>query len=291
MAVFEEALKYFPNIEDGITLTEVPGVHYFKESFYKKAEPSVYPAGLCIMLSGSKILSIDDISFKYGAKEYVVCSMTMPLKCEIIANKDEPVKGIFIGFTTSDIRELVESMDIREKFENIDTRSIPQPFGPSVMSEEFQRSVVRFMECLSNKADAKILGNSIRREILYRALSGEQSELLLKIALYTGPLAKILGIIGKMQDNFSDKSLDINKLAMDANLSVSTFYRLFKEVTSDTPIQYIKKLRLNKARDLIVTQNIKTYAAAIEVGYESVSQFSREFKRYFGVTPATVKVS
>ena len=135
MAVFEEALKYFPDIPDGITYCPVKGVHYFQESFHRNAEPSVYPAGLCIMFSGAKILSMDDISFQYTGGEYVVCSMTMPLNCEICANDEEPVKGIFIGFTISEIRDLVEEMGLIDSFQKMDLKVVPQPFGPSVMSD------------------------------------------------------------------------------------------------------------------------------------------------------------
>lgn len=289
MAVFEEALKFFPTIPDGITKTSIPGVHYFQESFHKKVEPSVYPAGLCIMLSGQKILNVEEQHFIYGAREYVVCSMVMPLECEIVADSNEPVKGIFIGFSTSDIRELVDSMNLKSRVEQLDSKIIPKPIGPSVMSVEFETSIVRFLSCLTNESDAKVLGPALRREILYRAMCGEQSDLLLKIAMHTGPLANIANIIGSIQNNYN-QNIDIDSLAKTANLSVSSFYRLFKEVTSDTPIQYIKKIRLNKARDMIVAENVKAYVAALEVGYESVSQFSREFKRYFGTTPAALKV-
>lgn len=289
MAVFEEALKFFPSIPDGITKTSIPGVHYFQESFHKKSEPSVYPAGLCIMLSGKKILKVEGLHFEYGAKEYAVCSMAMPLECEIIADSKEPVKGIFIGFSTNDIRELVDSMNLKEKVEQLDFKVLPKPIGPSVMSVDFETSIIRFLSCLTNESDASVLGPSLRREILYRAMCGAQSDLLLKIAMHTGPLSNMAGIIRSIQNNYN-QNIDIDDLAKAANLSVSSFYRLFKEVTSDTPIQYIKKIRLNKARDMIVVENVKAYVAALEVGYESVSQFSREFKRYFGTTPAALKV-
>ena len=88
-----------------------------------------------------------------------------------------------------------------------------------------------------------------------------------------------------------NQEIDVDNLAKEVNLSVSSFYRLFKDVTSDTPVQYLKKIRLNKAKEMIITQNAKAYVAALEVGYQSVSQFSREFKRYFGVTPAALKVT
>ena len=93
-----------------------------------------------------------------------------------------------------------------------------------------------------------------------------------------------------LEQNYNQE-IDVDNLAKEVNLSVSSFYRLFKDVTSDTPVQYLKKIRLNKAKEMIITQNAKAYVAALEVGYQSVSQFSREFKRYFGVTPATLKVS
>ncbi len=88
-----------------------------------------------------------------------------------------------------------------------------------------------------------------------------------------------------MQDNYSEK-LDVDQLANTARMSASAFHRSFKEITSDSPMQYLKKLRLTKARDLMVQQKMKAYIAADQVGYESSSQFSREFKRYFGQTPA-----
>ena len=96
--------------------------------------------------------------------------------------------------------------------------------------------------------------------------------------------------IDVLEQNYNQE-IDVDNLAKEVNLSVSSFYRLFKDVTSDTPVQYLKKIRLNKAKEMIITQNAKAYVAALEVGYQSVSQFSREFKRYFGVTPAALKVS
>ena len=98
-------------------------------------------------------------------------------------------------------------------------------------------------------------------------------------------VAKILSII---DEEFSNK-IDIQLLAKKANMSVSAFHKAFKEITADSPIQYLKKIRLTRARDLIIQKRMKAYTAAVEVGYESPSQFSREFKRYFGQSPADLK--
>ena len=88
-----------------------------------------------------------------------------------------------------------------------------------------------------------------------------------------------------MQSDYAGK-LDVEQLANTARMSASAFHRAFKEITSDSPMQYLKKVRLTKARDLMVQENMKAYIAADKVGYESSSQFSREFKRYFGQSPA-----
>jgi AraC-like DNA-binding protein len=88
-----------------------------------------------------------------------------------------------------------------------------------------------------------------------------------------------------MQSDYSAK-LDVGQLASSARMSASAFHRAFKEITSDSPMQYLKKVRLTKARDLMVQENMRAYIAADKVGYESSTQFSREFKRYFGQTPA-----
>ncbi len=121
-----------------------------------------------------------------------------------------------------------------------------------------------------------------------RALCGEQRDLLLKLALPSAPISQISKVISFLEANYSN-DINIDDLAKSANMSPSSFYRVFKEVTSDSPNQYLKKLRLNKARDLIIQKNVKAYIAALEVGYQSPSHFNREFKRFFGSTPATLK--
>ncbi|MEM7395282.1 MAG: AraC family transcriptional regulator, partial [Verrucomicrobiota bacterium] len=92
-------------------------------------------------------------------------------------------------------------------------------------------------------------------------------------------------VLSLLQSNFRDR-MDVGRLTTAAHMSVSAFHRAFKDMTGESPIQYLKKLRLNKAKDLMLQSNMKAGAAAYEVGYESASQFSREFKRYFGASPA-----
>lgn len=122
------------------------------------------------------------------------------------------------------------------------------------------------------------------REIQYRALCGTQAPVLYSLAMHSGTFSRVAHALRIMQSDFSAK-LDVEQLANSARMSASVFHRAFKEITSDSPMQYIKKVRLTKAKNLIIQEKMKAYIAADKVGYESPSQFSREFKRYFGQSP------
>ncbi len=122
--------------------------------------------------------------------------------------------------------------------------------------------------------------------ILYRALCGTQAPVLYSLAMYnSGTFSKVAQVLKIMQSDYAEK-LDVEQLADMAHMSTSAFHRAFKNITSDSPMQYLKKIRLTKARDFMMQESMKSYIAADRVGYESPSQFSREFKRYFGQSPA-----
>ncbi len=129
------------------------------------------------------------------------------------------------------------------------------------------------------------MGPGLVREILYRVLCGSRASVLYSLAMHSGTFSQVARALKTIQNNYAGK-LDVEQLAGTANLSVSAFHRAFKEITSDSPMQYLKKIRLSKAKDLMLQEDMKAYIAADKVGYESSSQFSREFKRYFGQSPA-----
>jgi transcriptional regulator GlxA family with amidase domain len=124
--------------------------------------------------------------------------------------------------------------------------------------------------------------------VYYRALCGSQAQMLYALARGDNTFSQVAGVISMMEAKYSEK-IDVQQLADSARMSVSAFHKAFKEVTADSPLQYLKKIRLARARDMIVQQNMKAYLAAEAVGYESPSQFSREFKRHFHQSPAEFK--
>jgi transcriptional regulator GlxA family with amidase domain len=153
------------------------------------------------------------------------------------------------------------------------------------MNEDMADAISRLLKCLQLETESQILGPGLVREILYRALCGTQAPVLYSLAMHSGTFSQVAHALKVMQSDYAAK-LDVEQLASTAHMSSSAFHRAFKEITSDSPMQYLKKLRLTKARDFIVQKSMKAYIAADKVGYESSSQFSREFKRYFGQTPA-----
>ena len=176
-------------------------------------------------------------------------------------------------------------MGLQPEIDNGGEKGLPRGIGPAVLDEDMADATNRLLKCLQSETESQILGPGLVREIFYRALCGTQAPILYLLAMHSGTFSQVAHALKVMQSDYTAK-LDVEQLASTARMSASAFHRAFKEITSDSPMQYLKKFRLTKARNLIVQENMKAYIAADKVGYESSSQFSREFKRYFGQSPA-----
>jgi AraC-like DNA-binding protein len=183
------------------------------------------------------------------------------------------------------LHDLIGRLGLQEGISIAGEKGLPRGIGPAVMDKDMADATTRLVKCLQSEAEAQILGPGLVREILYRALCGTQAPVLYSLVMHGGTFAQVARALRVMQSGFSAK-LDVEQLAGTARMSASAFHRAFKEITSDSPMQYLKKVRLAKAKDLMVQEGMKAYIAADRVGYESSSQFSREFKRYFGQSPA-----
>ncbi|MHC7431286.1 helix-turn-helix transcriptional regulator [Klebsiella pneumoniae] len=139
-------------------------------------------------------------------------------------------------------------------------------------------------DVMERPLDARILGKQIVREILYYVLTGPCGGALLALVSRQTHFSLISRVLKHIESQYTE-NLSVDRLAAEANMSVSAFHHNFKAVTSTSPLQYLKNYRLHKARMLMIHDGMKASAAAMRVGYESPSQFSREFKRYFGLTP------
>ena len=285
MAKMAELLQSFPEIDDGPSASRLNGVLLFKETRHIPRKPMVYDPGICIVVQGHKIGYLGEQKFRYDANHYLVTSVTMPFECETFASIDEPLRGLYIDIDMGQLHDLIGRIDVQTGIGNGGERILPRGIGPAIMDEEMLDATTRLVKCLQSETEAQILGPGIVREILYRALCGTQAPVLYSLAVHSGTFSQVARVLKIMQSDYAGK-LDVEQLAKKAHLSVSAFHRAFKEITSDSPMQYLKKIRLTKARDLMMQESFKANLAADKVGYESASQFSREFKRYFGQSPA-----
>lgn len=284
MSKMAQLLQHFPDIEDGASESKLQGVLLFKETQHIPRRPMVYDPGLCIVLQGHKIGYLGDQRFRYDAKNYLVTSVTMPFECETFASPEEPLRGLYIDIDMAQLNELLGRIDVPAEMVSAGEKSLPCGVGPAIMDDDMLDATVRLVKCLQSDTEAQILGPGLVREILYRALCGTQATVLYSLARHSGTFSQVAHVLKIMQSDYAGK-IDVERLASTARMSSSAFHRAFKEITSDSPMQYLKKIRLTKARDLMVHEHMKAYIAADQVGYESSSQFSREFKRYFGQSP------
>jgi AraC-like DNA-binding protein len=279
--ILNQVNKLFKN--DGIHDTLLNGVKIYTTSKYDPLSPFIYDVCLILVLQGKKIGHLSQNTLVYDSKNYLVVPTTLPLECETYASKEEPFIGLIISI---DKKMMYEIIDCVSKKEAINSKKNSIGIFSDVVTEEIEDLTLRLLNILQSKEESKILGESLLKELFYRIAVGENSNFLHKMFLDNNNEAKIARAL-KIIHTLCETNLDIPNLARQEDMSVSSFHTHFKKVTSHTPLQYIKKIRLNKAKDLISKHNYQVVDAA----YDSASQFSRDFKSYFGYPPKDVKPS
>ena len=182
--------------------------------------------------------------------------------------------------------DLQMASELMLQVDEIHGPSDAQPKGmyASPMDDALRGSTLRFLEAMSVHGEAHILGPMLVREMYYRILIGEQGGSMRAALNRQGHFGKVSRAIRKIHSSYQER-LDVEQLAQEASMSVPNFHLHFRSVTDSSPMQYLKSTRLHQARLLMLRQAMSASAAAFNVGYESASQFSREFKRFFGRTP------
>ena len=286
MSLMIELLEQF-DLQELFTESCLKRVRFFKSRHHTPRTPLMYDPGIFIVAQGSKRGYLSDRIFQYDANNYLVTSVPIPFECETFATSEAPFLGLYIDIEMPVLHELIGQLGANNEIKDTKMNETPKGVGPAEMDEAMCDAVVRLLKCLKSETEALILGPGLIKEILYRALCGTQASSLYALATHTGNFARVSRALKSIHSDYASK-LDVEQLSRLASMSVSTFHRAFKEVTSESPVQYLKKVRLSKARDFIKNEQMRAYIAADKVGYESVSQFSREFKRYFGQSPAEI---
>lgn len=266
---------------EGPSPSILEGVQLIRSNKYTPPIPIIYDPCIVIVGQGRKIGYLGDQVYTYDPYNYLVLSVPLPFVCETKASPEEPLLAVSMRVDPATLGELLMEMDD----ERVVSGQVPRGMYSTPLTGELIEATVRLLECLRSPADSRILGPQAVREIIYRVLCGEQGGALRAVAARHSRFSQIARVLRRMHTEYQHE-LNIDALAREAGMSVSSFHHNFKAVTSASPLQYLKSIRLHKARMLMVQDGLNASTAAGRVGYESASQFSREYKRHFGSTPA-----
>lgn len=261
--------------------TAISGLYLFRRDQTSGTETVMYEPSICFLAQGAKRVYTGEGSFVYDPDHFLVASVDFPTVVEVIqASPEQPCLGIVIDIDKSVVSELMMhgELPVSEKEPQLGISA--GEVTPSLLD-----AVGRLVNLLDSAGDIPIMAPIIKREILYRLLTSEQGGRLRQLAKVGSQSHQISLAIDWLKENFS-RPLRVDQLATLVNMSTSTFHHHFRALTAKSPLQYQKWLRLNEARRLMLVSRMDAATASFEVGYESPSQFSREYSRLFGNSPA-----
>jgi AraC-like DNA-binding protein len=271
--------RYTGDKGNGIHPTEIDPL-----IFTRTSEPSTMHAvsepHLAIVVQGKKALLLNEEIYRYSVAQYLLVSIDLPLSgCAVEATSDRPFLGFKLKLDPAQLCEIIAQTNLGiDKNESVRGWCVNDADLPLI------DCAMRLTKLLETPQDIPFLAPMIIREIYYRLLVGEQGEAVRQIATAGSNMQRIAEVIKHIKAAFT-QPLRVEDLAEQANMSSASFHRHFKAVTSMSPLQYQKQLRLLSARQIMLAENVDATQAAYRVGYESPSQFSREYARMFGAPP------
>ncbi|GEN27170.1 AraC family transcriptional regulator [Halovibrio variabilis] len=264
---------------DGMTPTPLYGVSLLCLSRHQVRTPLLYEPSLIIIAQGQKVGYLGDREIHYDPGHYLVQTLPLPFECETHGSPTAPLLGISIRLDPALLSEMVTAMGHLGHH-----AQAPLPMAAVAMTNGMQDAVLRLAHSLHDTVECSTMGNARIRDVVFEALKGEQGPALQALVTGHGNYSRIVQALSKLHANFAD-DFSVEQLAQQANMSASTFHQHFKQITRSSPAQYLKRLRLIKAQQLLLQDNHNVNQAAAAVGYRSVPQFSRDYKRYFGEPP------
>jgi AraC-like DNA-binding protein len=268
--------------QEGYNLTALPDVRILRSDRALSRTPVLYDPGIVIVCQGRKRGYFGDQVYLYDEQHYLAVAVPVPFTMETDASPKRPLLAIYMHLDFRVAAELMLQIE-RERMPAQDDAPLSMMSSP--MDVALRCSVLRFLEAMSKPLDAAVLGPALVRELYFRVLTGAQGNAMRAALAMQGQFGKIGKALRRIHSAYA-QALDLPQLASEAGMSVPTFHSHFKAVTHTSPMQYVKSTRLHQGRLLMVRQGMTAEAASHAVGYASPSQFNREFKRLFGLTPA-----
>ncbi|MDF3101765.1 AraC family transcriptional regulator [Burkholderia sp. BCCIQ04A] len=267
---------------EGYNLTALPSVRILRSNRALSRTPVLYDPGIVIVCQGSKRGYFGGECYLYDEHHYLAVSVPVPFSMETDATPERPLLALYLHLDFTLAAELAAQID---RVGVAETVQAPKSMMSTPMDEAMHASVLRFVDAMQRPLDAAVLGPALLRELYFRVLTGAQGHAMRSALAMRGQYGRIGRSLRMIHADYA-RPLDVSQLADEAGMSVPSFHSHFKAITQVSPMQYLKSTRLHQARLLMVRQDLTAEAAGYAVGYTSPSQFSREFKRLFGLTPA-----
>lgn len=265
----------------GVGATVVPGLSVGRATAPIAPSSYLFEPSLCVGARGSKRVHLGEASYVYDEHHFLLTAVGLPTIIEVAeASEDAPYTALQLKLDLHAARQVIGEVETHR----LDTARSEAGIATGPVDGALLDAVVRLVRLLDTPRDIPILHANIHREILYRVLVGPAGARLRQIVQVGSQGGRIAKAVERLQRDFS-KKLKIEDLADEVGMGVSTLHHHFREITTMSPLQFQKQLRLHEARRLMLTEDADAANAAIQVGYESVTQFNREYRRLFGAPP------
>lgn len=261
--------------------TAIPGLTLFRHDEATPPQQGTYAPSICLVAQGTKMAQLGDEEYAYDIHNYLITSIHLPATFRVVeASSAKPYLSLLLKI---DMRELAQLL-VDSNLSPLSTRQSPRGMAVGEVTLPLLAAFQRLVGLLATPEDINVLSPIYQREIIYRLLTGSEGHRLRQIASAGTQSNQIAKAIDWLQKNY-DRPLRVNELASRSNMSPSSFHSRFRLMTSLSPLQYQKHLRLQEARRLMLVEQLDATRAAFQVGYESSSQFNREYSRLFGDPP------
>ncbi|MDM0049416.1 AraC family transcriptional regulator [Variovorax sp. J22R115] len=270
-------------VTDGARETAVPRLTLARASHMQHPVHAIHEPAFCVLAQGSKRVLLGDEVYIYDSSQYLVVSQNLPVSGQVIdASPEAPYLGLRLSFDVKDIAALALDLQLGE---TLPMRASQRGIFTGELSTTLLDPVLRLVRLLDSPEDVPALAPLITREILYRLLKSADGWRLAQMAVVDSHSQRIAQAISVLSMRFQEP-LRVEDLADEVHMSVSSLHQHFKAVTAMSPLQFQKQLRLQESRRIMISEHVDAATAGHRVGYESQSQFNREYSRFFGLPPA-----
>jgi AraC-like DNA-binding protein len=266
---------------DGVEATAIGGMHLYRRSSPTTCTSAAYEPRLIVFVQGQKQINMGKITHVCDSSNFLLTSVDMPVLSQVTrACEREPMLGMMVDLDMPLVREILSQQEFHLREEAVDARAM----AVGISSLELLSACIRLVDLLDSPEDIPFLASLTQREIIYRLLRSPQGKHLRAIATLGEQSHRTSKVVEWLRANYT-KPLKVEELASMARMGVSTLHHQFRSLTAMSPLQYQKQLRLHVARERMLKEGLDAASAAFEVGYESASQFNREYSRFFGQPP------